>query len=162
MISFVVAMDRNRLIGKENQLPWHLPADLAYFKKVTTGHTIVMGRKTYESIGRPLPKRKNVVLTRSKDYEAEGCEVVHDIFEVLQMAKQEDECFVIGGTEVFKLFWDYVDRLYVTYIDENFDGDTFFPEIEAQNWNIVSVEKGMMDEKNRYPHEFRIYARNMS
>ncbi|WP_332695790.1 dihydrofolate reductase [Halalkalibacter lacteus] len=159
MISFVVAMDRNRLIGKENQLPWHLPADLAYFKRVTTGHTIVMGRKTYESIGRPLPKRKNVVLTRSEGYEAEGCEVVHDIEDVLQMAKQEKECFVIGGTEVFRLFWDYVDRLYVTYIDETFDGDTYFPKIEEEQWEIASVEMGKVDEKNRYPHEFRTYER---
>jgi dihydrofolate reductase len=162
MISFVVAMDRNRLIGKENQLPWHLPADLAYFKKVTTGHTIVMGRKTYESIGRPLPNRKNVVLTRSEGYEAGGCEVVHDIDDVLQMARKEEECFVIGGTEVFRLFWNDVWRLYVTYIDEAFDGDTYFPEIDAENWNVVSVEKGTIDEKNRYPHEFRIYERKKS
>ncbi|MFC0559457.1 dihydrofolate reductase [Halalkalibacter alkalisediminis] len=159
MISFVVAMDRNRLIGKENQLPWHLPADLAYFKKVTTGHTIVMGRKTYESIGRPLPKRKNVVLTRSEGFEAEGCEVVHHVEDVLKMAKQEDEFFVIGGTQVFSLFWEHVDRLYVTYIDETFEGDTYFPEIDADSWELVSVEHGFVDEKNRYPHEFRLYER---
>jgi dihydrofolate reductase len=159
MISFVVAMDRNRLIGKENQLPWHLPADLAYFKKVTTGHTIVMGRKTYESIGRPLPNRKNVVLTRSEDFEASGCEVVHHLDDVLQMAKQEEECFVIGGTQIFSLFWDSVDRLYVTFIDHEFEGDTYFPEIEQEQWEVVSVDQGIVDEKNQYPHEFRIYER---
>jgi dihydrofolate reductase len=159
MISFVVAMDQERVIGKENQLPWHLPADLAYFKRVTTGHTIVMGRKTYESIGRPLPKRRNVVLTRDRQYEAEGCEVVHSIEEVLNIVKQDEECFVIGGTEVFMLFWDHVDRLYVTYIDETFEGDTFFPEIDENEWEVVSVEEGIVDEKNRYRHEFRTYER---
>ncbi|MDT8858663.1 dihydrofolate reductase [Alkalihalobacillus sp. MEB130] len=159
MISFVVAMDQNRVIGKDNQLPWHLPADLAFFKKVTTGHTIVMGRKTYESIGRPLPKRRNVVLTRDEQYKAEGCDVVHTVEAVLDIAQQEDECFVIGGTEVFKLFWEHVDRLYVTYIDETFEGDTFFPEISDDEWEIVFVEKGVVDEKNRYRHEFRTYER---
>lgn len=159
MISFVVAMDQNRVIGKENQLPWHLPADLKYFKKVTTGHTIVMGRKTFESIGRPLPNRRNVVLTRDEQYEAEGCEVVNTIEEVLSIARKEEECFVIGGTEVFMLFWDHVDRLYVTYIDESFEGDTFFPEIDRAEWEIVGVEEGVVDEKNRYRHEFRTYER---
>ncbi|ARK31945.1 dihydrofolate reductase [Halalkalibacter krulwichiae] len=159
MISFIVAMDRNRAIGVNNQLPWHLPADLAFFKRVTTGHTIVMGRKTYESIGRPLPKRRNVVLTQNKDFRVEGCDVVTNVNEVLHLSKQEDECFIIGGTQIFSLFWEHVDRLYVTYIDEEFEGDTFFPEIEKEKWELVSVTEGIVDEKNRYPHEFRVYER---
>ncbi|GAE27439.1 dihydrofolate reductase [Halalkalibacter wakoensis JCM 9140] len=118
-----------------------------------------MGRKTYESIGRPLPNRRNVVLTRDEQYEAEGCEIVHSVEEVLQIASSEDECFVIGGTEVFKLFWNHVDKLYVTHIDESFEGDTYFPEISAHEWEIVSVEKGMVDDKNKYDHEFRLYER---
>ncbi|GAE33254.1 dihydrofolate reductase [Halalkalibacter akibai] len=159
MISFVVAMDRNQVIGKDNQLPWHLPADLKFFKKVTTGHTIVMGRKTYESIGRPLPNRHNVILTTNANYEAEGCEVVHQVEDVLQMVNQDEEFFIIGGTQVFSLFWDYVDRLYVTFIDHEFEGDTFFPKIEQDQWDMVSAELGMVDEKNVYPHEFRIYEK---
>lgn len=161
-MSFIVAMDRNRVIGKNNQLPWHLPADLAYFKRVTSGHTIVMGRKTFESIGRPLPNRRNIVLTRNAGYKADGCEVVHAVENVVELCKQEDECFVIGGSELFSLFWNDVDRLYVTYIDEDIPGDTYFPEIDIEQWQLLSSEQGTVDEKNRYAHEFRIYERQTS
>ncbi|MED1600041.1 dihydrofolate reductase [Alkalihalophilus marmarensis] len=159
MISYIVAMDNKRTIGANNDLPWHLPADLAHFKRVTSGHTIVMGRKTYESIGRPLPKRRNVILTRNKDFNAEGCEVVHQLEEVLDIAKQEEECFIIGGAELFKLFWNDTDRLYITHIDETFEGDTYFPEIKESEWEKVSDEAGTVDEKNRYPHTFCTYER---
>lgn len=159
MISFVVAMDQNRAIGKENQLPWHLPADLAFFKRVTTGHTIVMGRKTFESIGRPLPNRRNIIVTRDDSYTAEGCEVVTTKSEVLELAEENKEMFVIGGTEIFSLFWDEVDRLHVTYIDEVFEADTYFPNIEESEWTLTSIDVGTVDEKNKYPHEFRMYDR---
>ncbi|MBP3949913.1 dihydrofolate reductase [Bacillus suaedae] len=159
MISFVVAMDQNRAIGKENQLPWHLPADLAFFKRVTTGHTIVMGRKTFESIGRPLPNRRNIIVTRDDSYVAEGCEVVTTKAEVLELAEENKEIFVIGGTEIFSLFWEEVDRLYVTYIDAVFEADTYFPNIEQSEWMLTSVDAGTVDEKNKYPHEFRMYDR---
>ncbi|WP_368503379.1 dihydrofolate reductase [Alkalihalophilus sp. As8PL] len=159
MIAYIVAMDKERTIGRDNDLPWHLPADLAHFKRVTSGHTIVMGRKTYESIGRPLPKRRNVILTRNTAYTADGCDVVHQVADVVKLAKEEDECFVIGGAELFTLFWDEVDRLYVTHIDETFDGDTFFPEIQEEEWKLLSADEGIVDEKNRYPHTFCVYER---
>ncbi|MDY7223976.1 dihydrofolate reductase [Halalkalibacterium halodurans] len=159
MISFIVAMDKHRLIGKENDLPWRLPADLAHFKRVTSGHTVIMGRKTYESIGKPLPNRRNVVVTRSQAYTAEGVDIVHSIDEAIRLTEHENETFVIGGSELFKAFWPHADRMYVTYIDEVFDGDTYFPEIDGQEWELVSVEAGTVDEKNVYPHEFRVYER---
>lgn len=159
MISFIFAMDRNRAIGYQNDLPWHLPNDLAFFKRVTTGHTIVMGRKTYDSIGRPLPKRRNIIITRNESFTAEGCEVVHTKEELQKKTVAEDEIFIIGGTEVFKLFWDVVDRLYVTYIDDTFKADTYFPEINELEWQLVSQEPGVIDEKNKHRHEFRIYER---
>lgn len=159
MISFIVAMDKHRLIGKENDLPWRLPADLAHFKRVTSGHTVIMGRKTYESIGKPLPNRRNVVVTRSQAYTAEGVDIVHSIDEAIRLTEHENETFVIGGSELFKAFWPHADRMYVTYIDEVFDGDTYFPEIDGQEWELVSIEAGIVDEKNVYPHEFRVYER---
>ncbi len=158
MISFIVAFDRDRVIGKNNRLPWHLPNDLARFKRITTGHTVVMGRKTYESIGRPLPNRRNVILTRNKSFEAEGCEVVHTYEEVINRCRDE-KCFIIGGSELFSLFWEDAERLYVTFIDASFDGDTFFPPIDERDWQLVSVEEGNVDEKNKYRHEFRLYVR---
>lgn len=158
MMSFIVAMDRNRVIGKDNKLPWHLPGDLAYFKRVTTGHTIIMGRKTFESIGRALPNRRNVVLTKNTSFKAEGCDIVHTYDEVIALCREE-ECFIIGGSELFTLFWDDVDRLYVTFIDETFEGDTFFPEIDREKWELVSVKEGTVDEKNKYVHHFKVYER---
>ncbi|MFA8439526.1 dihydrofolate reductase [Pueribacillus sp. YX66] len=160
MISFLVAMDRNRVIGKDNDLPWKLPADLAYFKKLTTGHTVVMGRKTYESIGRPLPNRQNVILTRDKQYTAENCVVIHSVEEALElMNKKEDKYFIIGGSDLFEQFLPYVDRMYITFIDETFEGDTFFPEVDMSNWKLVLKQKGKKDEKNRYEHSFLVYDR---
>ncbi|MCK0472739.1 dihydrofolate reductase [Halalkalibacter sp. APA_J-10(15)] len=159
MISFIFAMDQNRAIGYQNDLPWHLPNDLAFFKRVTTGHTIVMGRKTYESIGRPLPKRRNIIITRNDSFVAEGCEVVHTKEELQRLTSQENEVFIIGGTEIFNLFWDVVDRLYVTFIDDVFKADTYFPNINPQEWHLKSTEKGKVDEKNKYSHEFRLYER---
>lgn len=161
MLSIIVAYDRNKTIGKNNQLPWNLPRDLAYFKKVTMGHPIVMGRKTYESIGRPLPGRKNIIVTRNRDYKHEGCTVIHSIEEIKEIAQRENgEVFVIGGAEIFKDVLQEADRLYVTYIDEEFHGDTFFPEIDFTKWKEISREKGMKDEKNPYDYYFIVYERN--
>ncbi|WNB92944.1 dihydrofolate reductase [Bacillus sp. NEB1478] len=152
MISFVVAMDENRAIGKDNDLPWYLPNDLKYFKKVTMGKPIVMGRKTYESIGKPLPGRENIVVTRDKQYQAEGTTVVHSVNEVLQI--DAEEICVIGGAELFKLFLPKADRLYITEIHETFEADTFFPPLNESEWQEVSRESGTVDEKNKYPHDF--------
>ncbi|WP_409293742.1 dihydrofolate reductase [Peribacillus sp. SCS-26] len=158
MISFIVAMDRERVIGRDNNLPWSIPADLRFFKETTMGHGIVMGRKTFESIGRALPGRKNIIMTRSGDFSAEGCSVIHSIEELKALEKEtEEELFVIGGSEIFKLTLPIADRLYITYIDETFEGDTFFPAIDQNEWILVSNEKGPKDERNPYDYYFRVY-----
>ncbi|MFS0764562.1 dihydrofolate reductase [Peribacillus phoenicis] len=157
MISLIVAMDQNRVIGNNNKLPWHLPADLQYFKKVTMGHPIVMGRKTFESIGRVLPGRENVIVTRNQDFKAEGCVVLHDIAEIKMFADTRDEeVFVIGGAEIFKEILPFTDRLYITEIHETFEGDTFFPVNDENEWDKISSNPGSIDEKNRYAHDFII------
>ncbi|PAK36288.1 dihydrofolate reductase [Peribacillus simplex] len=157
MISLIVAMDQNRVIGNNNKLPWHLPADLQYFKKVTMGHPIVMGRKTFESIGRVLPGRENVIVTRNQEFKAEGCVVLHDIAQIKMFAdNHEEEVFVIGGAEIFKEILPFTDRLYITEIHETFEGDTFFPEIDENEWDEVSSNPGSIDEKNRFAHDFII------
>ncbi|MFK9120601.1 dihydrofolate reductase [Peribacillus castrilensis] len=157
MISLIVAMDQNRVIGKNNKLPWHLPADLQYFKKVTMGHPIVMGRKTFESIGRVLPGRENVIVTRNQEFKAEGCVVLHDIAQIKMFAdNHEEEVFVIGGAEIFKEILPLTDRLYITEIHETFEGDTFFPEIDENEWDEISSNPGSIDEKNRFAHDFII------
>ncbi|MCM3617255.1 dihydrofolate reductase [Sutcliffiella horikoshii] len=158
MISIIVAMDRNNLIGKDNDLPWRIPADLAYFKKVTLGSTVVMGRKTYESIGKPLPNRRNIILSR-KDFAAEGCETLHSIDEVMAMEENNHEIFIIGGSHIFKETLPFADFLYLTYIDDEFDGDTYFPTIEEQEWELLSELKGIKDDKNPYDYYFRTYRR---
>ncbi|WML25888.1 dihydrofolate reductase [Neobacillus sp. OS1-33] len=160
MISFIVAMDKNRVIGKNNQLPWRLPEDLKFFKRVTMGHPIAMGRKTHESIGRVLPGRENIVITRQKEYRREDCTVVYSVEDFVQYSeKQSDEIFVIGGAEIFNETFDYADRLYITLIHEEFAGDTYFPEFDVSNWELISCEKGVKDNKNPYDYEFRIYNR---
>lgn len=160
MISFIVAMDENQLIGRENDLPWSLPADLKRFKEITMGHPIVMGRKTYESIGRPLPGRENIILTTNKAYQAEGCKVFHSFEDLLQYCQNhENEVFVIGGAVLFKLFLPYVDRLYITKIHQQFDGDVYFPDIDWSNFQIVARKKGVRDEKNPYDYEYLDYEK---
>lgn len=157
MISFILAMSEDRVIGVKNTLPWHLPADLKYFRQVTTGHPVVMGRKTYESIGKPLPGRENIILTRQADYEVAGCRVIHSMDEIL--GETQGEMFVIGGAEIFKETLPYADRLYITMIHGAFAGDTYFPEIDPAQWRLVSETKGTVDEKNVYEHEFLVYER---
>ncbi|QCJ43185.1 dihydrofolate reductase [Bacillus sp. S3] len=162
MISFIVAMDENRAIGKNNQLPWHLPEDLKFFKRVTMGHPIAMGRKTHESIGRVLPGRENIIITRQSGYTCEGCTVFNSVDEFVKYCrKQDDEIFVIGGAEIFNETFPFVDRLYITFIYETFDGDTFFPEFTLDDWELSSSEKGIRDEKNPYNYEFKLYERKV-
>ena len=139
-LSIVVAMDDNRLIGKDNGLPWHLPADLAYFKKITTGNSILMGRKTYESIGRALPNRRNIVITRNSEALFSGCEVVDSIDAALSITKNENEVMVIGGASLCEQLLPVVTRLYITQIEGKFKGDIFFPEYDKNEWYQVSCE----------------------
>jgi len=158
-LSIIFAMDDNHLIGKDNGLPWHLPADLAFFKKVTTGHSIVMGRKTYDSIGRPLPNRRNLVITRNTDVSIDGCEVFNSIDSALQSAKEEDEVLVIGGANLCKQVLGQVDRLYITHIEGVFEGDTYFPDYDEGNWQEISCESHTPDEKNPHHYHFKILER---
>ncbi|NLN41191.1 MAG: type 3 dihydrofolate reductase [Clostridiales bacterium] len=160
MISIIVAMDRNRVIGKNNRMPWKLPADLAYFRKVTLGHTVVMGRKTFESIGKPLEGRKNIILTRNEEYAKEGCLVVHSLEEALKMIQDEKECFIIGGAKIYSAFLPYAQKLYITYIDHEFEGDTYFPEINYDQWRMVSRIPGPQNEKIPFDYYFEVYERN--
>jgi dihydrofolate reductase len=158
-LSIIVAMDDNHLIGKDNILPWHLPADLAFFKKVTTGHSIVMGRKTYDSIGKPLSSRRNIVITRSTDVAIEGCEVFNSIDSALQSTKEEEEVLVIGGANLCKQVLHKVDRLYITHIEGVFEGDTYFPQYNASDWKEISCESHTPDEKNPHHYHFKILER---
>ncbi|SHQ82947.1 dihydrofolate reductase DfrA [Mycobacteroides abscessus subsp. abscessus] len=157
MISLLWAMDENRAIGRNNQLPWHLPEDLKYFKRVTMGKPIAMGRKTYDSIGRPLPGRENIVITRNQGVTIEGCTVIHDVKDLLK--RDDEELFVIGGAEIFKEILPFADRLYVTEIREEFEADTFFPEYNLSDWELIESIPGVKDEKNPYDYEFLVYQR---
>jgi len=158
MITFILAMGRNHAIGYRNGLPWRLPADLAYFKRTTMGQTVLMGRKTFESIGKPLPGRTNIVATRDPDFRAEGVQVVRSPREAAEQFRDR-ELFVIGGAEIFRLFYPYADRLLLTVIDADFAADRFFPEWNEEDWILVSRTPGVTDEKNPYPYEFRVYER---
>lgn len=158
-ITLIWAMARNGTIGRDNQLPWRLPADLKFFKEQTTGKTMVMGRKTWESMGsRPLPNRKSVVLTGDHGYQAEGAEVVHSVEEALQYANG-GELMVIGGAAVFQAFVPLADRLLVTRIDEEIEGDVFFPKIDWSEFKLVKETEGIRDEKNPYHYRFLTYER---
>ncbi|RYG73567.1 dihydrofolate reductase [Lentibacillus lipolyticus] len=161
MISLLVAMDRNRVIGYQNDLPWHLPNDLKFFKQKTTGSTIFMGRKTFEAIGKPLPNRENMVITRKQTGFPEGIEAVHHIGAVLDRnhERPEEEIFVIGGADIFRQLLPYADRMYITLIDEVFAGDTYFPTFSNENWELTVKEKGKQDEKNPYDYYFLQYDR---
>lgn len=158
MISLIWSMDENWLIGKGNQLPWRIPADLAYFKRITLGHTVIMGRKTFESIGKPLPGRLNVILTKDASFVCEGCKICHSIEEALSLGKEE-EIFIIGGAEVYTKFLPYADKFYITKIKGCFEGDAFFPSFEISALKEVYCEKGIRDEKNPYDYFFFVYSK---
>ena len=160
-LSIVVAMDENRLIGKDNKLPWHLPADLAYFKKITTGKSIVMGRKTYDSIGRPLPNRRNIVISRNSKTLITGCEVLTSIDEVLSTTKDEDEVMIIGGASLCEQLLPQVSRLYITKIEGEFDGDVYFPEYDESDWRQVSCEYHLPDDSNQHAYHFLVLERQL-
>jgi len=159
MISIVVAVSQNNVIGNDNKLPWHLPADFKYFKKLTTGHPIIMGRSTYESIGKALPGRTNIIVTRQKDYPADGCIVVSDLKAAFDVAAKEnpEEIFVIGGGEIIRQSLVWADKIYITRIFHNFDGDTFFPQLSDDDWKLTSEERHLPDQKNRYAYAFQVY-----
>jgi dihydrofolate reductase len=154
IISLIAAMDRNRLIGRDNQLPWRLPADLAHFKKVTIGKPIVMGRKTFESIGKPLPGRTNIVLTRSPGFAAEGVLVADSLESAIRQSGAVAEVMVIGGGAVYTQALSLAGRLYLTLVDDTFDGDAWFPEIDPSSWREVDRNEHSADQQNPYDYSF--------
>ena len=159
IISLIAAMDRNRLIGNNNQLPWHLPADFAHFKSVTMGKPIIMGRKTFESIGKPLPGRKNIVLSRNPDIEFDGVECVNGFDDAVELVAEVDEVMIIGGSTIYEMLLPRVDRMYFTYVDADFKGDAWFPEYDDNQWQEVESETRLADEKNKYDCRFVTLAR---
>ncbi|WP_430785640.1 dihydrofolate reductase [Virgibacillus flavescens] len=163
MLSFVVAIDRNRVMGLNNDLPWRLPKDLRFFKEKTTGHTMIMGRKTYDSLGGPLPNRKSVVLTSQNPSYPKEVEVIHDIDTIKSWNEKnpEEEFMVIGGAKVFEQVLPFVDRMYITWIDESFIGDTYFPSFSEEDFYLTSKEKGEKNENNPYDYYFLQYDRKV-
>lgn len=156
VISAIAAMAENRVIGINNKLPWHLPADLKHFKQLTTGNPILMGRKTYESIGRPLPNRLNIVLTREPQFQAPGCEVVNSIEAAMRLAAQDNksEIFIIGGAEIYHQLLPKIQRIYLTIVHHDFDGDAYFPALSSTDWIEVAREKHCADAENMYEYSF--------
>jgi dihydrofolate reductase len=161
-LSFIVAADENNLIGKNNQLPWHLPSDMKYFKNQTWGMTVIMGRKSLESLGKPLQGRKNIVVTRNRDWHPEGVQVAHSIEEAIALAKQTgvNEIYILGGAQIFKEALPLVDRVYLTRIHHTFEGDAYFPELPSSEWKLVKSHDCQADEKNKYAHTFEVWERN--
>jgi len=159
--SIIVAASENNVIGKDNRLPWHLPADLKYFKYTTWGLPIIMGRKTFESIGKPLPGRENIIITRNNDYKATGATVVTSITDAIKMAESLDvkEMFIIGGAELFKSTMDLVQKIYLTRVHTVVDGDVFFPSLKNENWKMTSEIKMEPDEKNEFPLSFQVWEK---
>ena len=158
-VSLIVAMGKNRVIGKNNRLPWRLPADLRRFKSTTMGHALIMGRKTYESIGRALPGRKNIVLTKQKGFQPEGCFVASSIEEAISMAGTDEEVFVIGGAQVFARALPIARRIYLTLIEDEFDGDVFFPEIDDRLWVEKDRQSFTADQENPHSYTFLVLER---
>jgi dihydrofolate reductase len=157
----MVAADENNVIGKNNQLPWRLPNDLKYFKNQTWAMPVIMGRKTFESFGKPLPGRKNIVITRNGHWQKEGVEVVHSIEEGIKKAEAFDinEVFIIGGAQIFESVISSANRIYLTRIHHRFEGDAYFPAIDAQQWNLVKERFCTADDKNAYSHSFQVWER---
>ena len=158
-LALIVATDKRGLIGKDNDLPWHLSADLQYFRKVTMGKPIIMGRNTHESIGRPLPGRQNIIVTKNSNYKAEGCTVVSSIDDALSAALNAEEVMVMGGASLYTQLLPQADTLYLTLVDAELEGDTWFPEWHSDDWQQISREDHFADDKNEYPYSFIIYER---
>ncbi|MFH1444853.1 MAG: dihydrofolate reductase [Candidatus Peregrinibacteria bacterium] len=171
IVSLIVAVSKNNVIGSAGQLPWHLPDDFKRFKEITNGHPVIMGRKTYESIGKPLPNRENIVITGQQDYSAEGCTIAHSLSEaLLRFVGSDAEVFIIGGGQIYRQYFELpsefgmllkttADRIYLTRIDTSLDGDTFFPDLSSEEWREVSREEHPADTKHKFAFTFLVYER---
>lgn len=161
LVSQIAAMSKNRVIGRNNQLPWHMPDDLAYFFRITRGRHIIMGRKNFEANGKALPNRLNIVVTRNPDYQAPGCLVFHSVEDALQYSLDsgEEEVFIVGGGSIYQATLDRTDRIYITLIEAWIEGDVFFPVIDLANWTLISEEKHTADQRNTFDYTYLIYER---
>ena len=161
MLSIIVAKAKNNIIGKNNELVWHLPEDLKHFKELTTGHTIIMGRKTYESLGKPLPNRKHIIFSQNPDFRVheENVQVVHSLLEIQDLIEGKEEAFVIGGAMIYNFLMPYVKKMYVTEIKQEFDGDAFFPIIDNEKWKETSRTTGIKNEENNLDYDFVTYEK---
>ena len=161
MLSIVVAKAKNNIIGKDNKLLWHLPEDLKRFKQLTTGHVIIMGRKTFKSLGRVLPNRKHVIFSKNPDFKVDdpNVEIVNSMLQIQEYIENEEENFVIGGAMIYNLLMPYVKKMYVTEIDKDFDGDTFFPKIQENLWKEVKREKGNINGLSEFQYDYVEYER---
>ncbi|MDG2052614.1 MAG: dihydrofolate reductase [Flavobacteriaceae bacterium] len=160
MITIIAAAGSNNELGKDNDLVWHLPKDFKRFKKLTTGHHIIMGRKTFQSFPKPLPNRVHIVITRNTNYHAEGAIIVHSMTEALELAKDDDQAFIIGGGEIYKLGMKIADKIELTRINSSFEADTFFPEISSENWKLISEEFHLKDEKHKFDFSYQTFVSN--
>jgi dihydrofolate reductase len=154
IVSSVVAISENNAIGKDNKLLWYLPTDLKHFKQITNGQTIIMGRKTFDSMGKPLPNRRNIVITRNPDLKLDGAEVTNSVAEALSLCKTEKEVFIIGGAEIYKQAMDQTNRIYLTRVHQRFDADAYFPELDMTKWVETAREEHQPDEKNNIAFTF--------
>ena len=155
----IVAKSKNNAIGKDNKLLWRLSADLKNFKRLTSGHSIIMGRKTYDSIGKPLPNRTNIIITRNKNFEAEGCLITHSLENALEIAKKkgEEEVFIIGGAQIYAQSLEKTQKIYLTQVDVEIEGDSFFPILDEKKWTCMQKEAHLADTKNEYNYVFEVY-----
>ena len=162
MLSIIVAKAKNNVIGKDNKLLWHIPDDLRRFRKLTENHTIIMGRKTFESLENVLPNRKHIVFSQNPDFKVndQNVEVVHSMLQIQEYIESNEEAFVIGGAIIYNLLMPYVTKLYVTEVDKDFDGDAFFPRVNEEKWKEISREKGPKDAENNFDYEYITYEKN--
>lgn len=160
-LSAITAVSQNNVIGLHNDLPWHLPADMRFFKSTTMGHVVVLGRKSYEAFGKAYPGRTNIVITRQQNYILPDAIVVHSLEEAIRKAKtiEQQEIFILGGAQIFRQSMPLIDRIYLTRIYHDFDGDAFFPTMDTKEWELVKDEKHEPDEKNKYRYAFQTWER---
>ena len=159
MITLIAAAAENNALGKDNQLVWHLPNDFKRFKQITSGHYIIMGRKTFESFPKPLPNRTHIIITRQKNYQAEGCIIVDSIEKALSICPKDEDSFIIGGGEIYTLGLAYTDKIEITRVHSSFEADAYFPEINKKDWKLEKYEFNEKDEKHKYDYTYETYIR---